>query len=262
MYQNKEPLKCDPPGTFREVIPHPGKQDRAVEKAIIMEHRFAFFFWMKWQNELREKEWLQQPAPTLVTIDWHRDMAPPPEEQKKQLRQLDPANLSDVANYVWARFDQTNDGHILCAAWLNIIGDVILLKNSASEMTDTFVDFERNEHRVYEFREYDRFEEFLLSRDDQNIFFDIDLDYFIHGKGSTLYPETFQRYSDTEIKNIIDPDNAGFKHILPHIDGVTIAQEPSYCGGISNSCQIMEVVHSQLFDRQHHWKHLSEEAES
>lgn len=261
MYKNKEPLKCDPPGTFREVIPHPGSEDRAIEKAIIMEHRFAFFFWMKWHNELRAKDWLHQPTPTLVTIDWHRDMAPPPEEQKKRLQQLDQSNLSDVANYVWARFDQTNDGHILCAAWLNLIGDIILLKNSASEMQDTFIDCNKNEHTIYEFRDYSRFEDFLLQREDKNIFFDIDLDYFIHGKGSTLYPETFERYTDEEIKNIIGYNKAGFQHILPKIDGMTIAQEPSYCGGIANSCHIMKVVHSQLFDQENHWKHLSKKTD-
>lgn len=257
MYEHKEPLKCDPPGTFREVIPHPGGEDRAIEKAVIMEHRFAFFFWMKWRNELRENNWLQQPAPTLITIDWHRDMAPPPESQREKLQELDQSNLSDIANYVWAQFDQTNDGHILCAAWLNLIGDIILLKNSASQMQDTFTDYNGNTHTIYEFRDYHRFEEFLIQREDHNIFFDIDLDYFIHGKGGTLYPENFDRYTDKEIKEIIDHNNAAFKHILPSIDGVTIAQEPSYCGGIANSCHIMNVVHSQLFDTENHWKHLA-----
>lgn len=257
MYENVEPLQCDPPGTYREVIPHPGGYDQNIEKAVIMEHRFAFFFWMKWRNTLREEKRLRQPAPTLVTIDWHRDLAPPGEDQKEQLLELDQSNLSDISNYVWARFDQTNDAHILCATWLNLVGDVILLKNSASQMQHTVTDHRGNQHNIYEFRAFDQFQDFMLDREDKNIFFDIDLDYFIHGKGSEFYSEDFSRYSDEEIKQIINPRHPVFNHILPKIDGLTLAQEPGYCGGIRNSCHIMEVLHSQLFDDQKQWKHLA-----
>lgn len=262
MYDNVEPHKCDPPGTFREMVSHPAGNDHTIEKAIIMEHRFAFFFWMKWRNELQDSGLLDQGMPTLITIDWHRDLAPPPDEQKEKLENLDQNNLSDISNYVWAQFDQTNDGHILCAAWLNLIGDIILLKNSADEMQDTFIDKDGNEHTIFEFREYSRFKEFLLQRNDQNIFFDIDLDYFIHGKGQRFYSEEFSRYTDDEIKDVIDPHNSLFKHILPTIDGMTVALEPGYCGGISNSCKIMDIVNSQLFDDHNEWKHLSKTSES
>lgn len=258
MYDNKEPLKCDPPGTFREVIVHPGGHDRVIEKAVIMEHRFAFFFWMKWKRALKKRNWLEQPAPTLITIDWHRDLAPPPDDQKKRLKKLRYANLSDISNYVWAQFDQTNDGHIFCAAWLNLIGDIILLKNSAGEMQDSFTDSGGNNHTIYEFREYNRFEDFVCNRNDQNIFLDIDLDYFIHGKGNVFYPGTFEPYSEEEIKSVVDYDHPVFKHMLPNIDGLTLAQEPSYCGGIANSCYIMKIVNEQLFDEQNDWRHLKE----
>lgn len=227
-----------------------------IEKAIIMEHRFAFVFWMKWYHTLRKEAWLEQSAPTLVTIDWHRDLAPPTDEMKEQLNQLDQSNLSDASNFVWARFDQTNDGHVLCAAWLNLIGDIILLKNTGRQQKDSFTDVDGVNHTIFEFREYEQFEEFLLQRDDKNIFLDIDLDYFIHGKGNRYYSDDFSRYSDEEIEQIINPDNPAFQHILPNINGITIAQEPGYCGGIRNSCHIMEVIHSQLFDERGEWKHL------
>ncbi|SHF92547.1 UPF0489 domain-containing protein [Fodinibius roseus] len=256
MYDNTEPFKCDPPGTFREIVAHPGGHNRVIEKAIMMEHRFAFVFWMKWKQALQQRGWLRQPAPTLVTIDWHRDLAPPGDHQKRGLEKLDLSNLSDTANYVWAQFDQTNDGHILCAAWLNLIGDIVLLKNSAGPLRDTFTDREDNSHRIFEFREYERFEEFLTGRDDHNVFLDIDLDYFIHGKGNVFYPGTFEPYSETEIKAVIDYQSPVFDYLLPRLEGLTIAQEPSYCGGITNSCSILKVVNSQLFDGQNNWKHL------
>lgn len=255
-YDNIEPQSCDPPGTFREVIAHPGGHDKTIEKAVIMEHRFAFFFWMKWCNKLRENSQLQQSAPTLITIDWHRDLAPPEEDQKEKLPGLDQSNLSDIANYVWAQFDQTNDGHILCAAWLNLVGDIILLKNSGGYQEDSFTDYEGNNHTIYEFKDFYELQEFVTERDDQNIFFDVDLDYFVHGKGKRFYSDDFHRYTDEEITEIIDYRHPVFQHILPNIDGVTLAQEPGYCGGIRNSCQIMEIIDSQLFDEENNWKHL------
>lgn len=258
MYENVEPFNCDPPGTYREPVPHPGGEDRDIEKAVIMEHRFAFFFWMKWRNLLREQGLLRQAAPTLITFDWHRDLAPPADDLKVDLLQLEQADYSEVSNFVWARFDQTNDGHILCATWLNLVGDVILLKNTSSQIRDRVLDHEGNEHGIYEFREFERFQDFVIDREDKNIFFDIDLDYFIHGKGQRHYSEDFHRYTDKEIKSIIDPRQPVFQHILPNIDGMTLAQEPGYCGGIRNSCHIMEILHAQLFDDRKQWKHLSQ----
>ncbi|MCW9705627.1 hypothetical protein [Fodinibius salsisoli] len=256
MPQIIDPENFDPPGTFRETIPHPAGHHRAIEKAIMMEHRFAFFFWMKWTRVLQSHSWLQQEAPTLVTIDWHRDLAPPTAEQKEGLDRLNSANLSEVAQYVWKKFDQTNDGHILCAAWLNLVGDIILLKNSADSMQHTFTDRNGHRHTIREFRELNQLENYLQQRKDKNIFLDVDLDYFIHGKGNIVYPDTFEPYSAQEIKAVIDYENKFFKYLLPRIDGMTIAQEPSYCGGIVNSCRIMEVVNSQLFDKNNNWRHL------
>lgn len=256
MYENIEPNSCNAPGTHLEEIAHAVDPNRSIDKAIIMEHRFAFFFWMKWRNLLRDKDLLKQSAPTLVTIDWHRDLAPVPDEQKATLEQLNQNNLSDVSNYVWAQLDQTNDGHIFCAAWLNLIGDIILLQNTTSYQESTFIDKGDNEHSVYEFQDFDQFQEYMTSREDENIFFDVDLDYFIHGKGKQRYSENFRRYSDDEIKQIIDPGHPVFEYMIPRIDGITLAMEPGYCGGIVNSCQIMDQFHSRLFTENNEWKHL------
>jgi hypothetical protein len=258
MYTNVDPKHCNPPGTFLQTVPDPGGSQRNIEKAIIMEHRFAFFFWMKWIQKLRDRSNSYQP-PALVTIDWHRDLAPPTDQLKTDLEQLDQSNLSDIANFVWARFDQTNDGHILCAAWLNLIGDVILLQNTTSKQQHTFHDMHGNSHTIYEFKAYSQFEEFLVDRNDNELFFDIDLDYFIHGKGSDQYSDDFHRYADEEIKRIMNVEKPAFRYLLPKIEGVTVALEPSYCGGIANSCHIMKVVQNQLFTSQNKWRHLSPE---
>ena len=257
MYENIEPNSCNPPGTHLEKISHAGEQSYSIEKAIIMEHRFAFFFWMKWRSQLHKKDLLNQSAPTLVTIDWHRDLAPVPDDQKEKLKQLDQNNLSDISNYVWAQLDQTNDGHILCAAWLNLIGDIILLQNTTGYQKNTFIDKDGNEHNIYEFRDFEQFQSFMIGRDDNNIFFDVDLDYFIHGKGKRHYSDDFERYSDAEIKDVVDRTHPVFEYMIPRTDGITLALEPGYCGGIVNACQIMDVFHSQLFTEQNEWKQPS-----
>lgn len=256
MYENTDPQNCNPPGTYLTQLPPPGNGNRSIEKAVMMEHRFAFFFWMTWRNQLRDGNTSGQQAPTLITIDWHRDFAPPAKEQKERLLELDQSKLSDVSNYVWAQFDQTNDGHILCATWLNLVGDVILLKNTAGEMQDTVVDHEGRKHTLYEFRDFNRFQDFILDRDDRHFFFDIDLDYFIHGKGKRHYSEDFSRYTDEEIKAVIDPRHPLFQDMLPKCEGITLAQEPGYCGGIVNSAHIMTVIHKQLFTSEGDWRHL------
>lgn len=256
MYDNIDPANCVPPGTFLVDVPHPSGRDASIQKAIIMEHRFAFFFWMKWRNSLSKTGGPNHSPPTLVTIDWHRDLASPGEKLKEELLELDQSNLSDAANFIWARFDQTNDSHILCATWLNLVGDVILLKNTASTMHDVVEDHQGNKHHIYEFREFDEFQDAMLERNDSQIFFDVDLDYFIHGKGQRHYSKDFHRYSDDEIKQIVDAELPVFQHILPKLEGITLAQEPGYCGGIQNSCHIMNVLHEQLFDGRKSWQHL------
>lgn len=256
MHTNIDAQNCSPPGTFCRNIPHPGDNSRDIEKAVIMEHRFAFFYWMKWKNMLEERNLLGDRSPMLFTVDWHRDLAPINNDKKERLQHLDQQNLSDAINFVWARLDQTNDGHILSAAWLNLIGDIVLLQNTTGQQHQTFTDKYGGEHHVYEFNDLQRLQEFMLSRDDQHIFFDVDLDYFIHGKGRRYYSKDFSRYSDDEIRAVINTELPLFQHILPKIEGITLAQEPGYCGGIVNSAQIMNVLHQQLFDEDSHWLHL------
>ena len=64
-------------------------------------------------------------------------------------------------------------------------------------------------------------------------------------------------YTDEEIRQVVDISKPVFQHILPNIEGVTIALEPGYCGGIVNSCQIMDQFHSQLFAENNEWKNIT-----
>lgn len=62
-----------PLGTYYDIISHPVDRRRAIEVAIVQDHRFAFFYWLKWRNKQAE----QPDPPTLISLDWHQDLAQP-----------------------------------------------------------------------------------------------------------------------------------------------------------------------------------------
>ena len=156
--KHTNPNHCDPPGAFREIISHPiFVESKAIEQATFKEHRFAFFYWYKWWKKLRKKYNIEKP-PTLITIDYHRDLAGPNDLEKDELLEINEFNESELAMFCWARMNTQNDGHILSAAYLNIIGDIILLKQQKGfdRKEDLyFVDHLDNKHNIYEFEEID-----------------------------------------------------------------------------------------------------------
>jgi len=94
-----------------------------------------------------------------------------------------------------------------------------------------------------------------------NIYFDIDLDYFTESDlSSGGGNEVALRLDD--IVNIISPTTELMQYLFQRMEGMTIATEPKWCGGIRNSNQIFEVLDETLFDHQllsknTKWKHLS-----
>ena len=125
-FKHSNPDYCDPPGAFRDILAHPfDKINKSIEKVVFKEHRFAFFYWVRWYRELLKKGRVINP-PLLVTIDYHRDLASS-ESEKEELNDIDKYNLAKLVQFCWTRMNPMNDGHILSAAYLNIIGDIVLL---------------------------------------------------------------------------------------------------------------------------------------
>ncbi len=251
-----DPDNITPPGAFVDILAHPvDRINKAIEKAVIKEHRFAFFYWMKWYKELIEKKKISNP-PLLVSIDYHTDLTTSESEQK-DLDGVENYNQADLALFCWAKMQPTNDGQILAAAYMNIIGDIVLLKRQHSIDGlggEPFVDKYGNPHNIFEFNDVKEFEKHLMGRDEKNVFFDIDLDYFIISEGNSTEKDSWEMMKKRNIKKIIRIKRPFILWILKRIEGFTIATEPDYCGGILKSCKILTIIEEQLFNKNGEWR--------
>lgn len=252
MHEHPDVVNLIPPGTYLETVTHPGDKSKTIELAVFKEHRFAFYFWNRWSFDLSDSS----KPPSLITIDWHRDLAPPSVKEQEILEELNLSDQQEVAKFIWSGLDTHNDSHLLSAAYLNIIGDIILLKNYGDETENTYVDSDGNNHKISEFKLFENFQKAILAHNSDRYFLDIDLDFFVKGKVSSHQLEEVTPYTDDEIAEIIDNSSPLFKHLFPRLEGLTIATEPRYCGGILKSNRIMEAVLGRLFTDDLQWKHL------
>ncbi|HEY4262489.1 MAG TPA: hypothetical protein VGM98_20170 [Schlesneria sp.] len=116
----------DPPGCLSDFLEHPDPQyrnTRSVEVGFVLEHRFAFYYWIKCKQELQRRRTNpnvsdeQFTPPDLVTWDWHDDVGGECDFIEKELIQLNQADQQEVAFFCWAGLRQINDGH--CASALS-----------------------------------------------------------------------------------------------------------------------------------------------
>src|SRR5437867_2965338 len=103
-YYNQRNQHTNPPGTYIEILSTPLSQDEAIEVAILNEHRFAFYYWLKWTNNLISKKKINNP-PSLITIDWHNDLAKLSGVEKKFLDNLNQTNLEEVSFFAWSKLN-------------------------------------------------------------------------------------------------------------------------------------------------------------
>ena len=121
-FRNPEIVR--PPNSLYQIVAHPvHHQSRAIELALFNDHRYAFYYWNKWLQEQKKRNHLASP-PALVSLDWHQDLCHPCETERECLQNLDLKNKGDVAFFTWAKMNPLNDGHILSAAYLNIVGNI------------------------------------------------------------------------------------------------------------------------------------------
>lgn len=233
-----------PPGTYYDIIAHPTDAAKAIEVAIVQDHRFAFFYWLKWRNEQDN----QPNPPTLVSLDWHQDLCPPCDLECEWLHELDTEDYKAVAIFCWEKLHCANDGHILAAAYLNLIGDIHVVQKQRDEQPEDFVDFEGRKHVV---RCYESTEDLIKAvscQDHELVILDIDLDFFTESPDSCGGGPNVQLVAEGDIQVCLDPENEFMSWVMPRMLGMTIATEAEFCGGIVNSNYLFDILSKTLFD--------------
>ena len=252
-----------PPGSDVEFLSHPAKQNGVIELALFQEHRYAFFYWLIWTRE-------SNIVPCLVSYDWHRDLCFPSDNEKKWLDKLDQSNNGDVALFCWAKLNGNNDGHILSAAYLNLIGNIYVLcrqgKYDRDWQDEQLIDKYGNIHLIKKFKSPETLEEYLNTTNETDVYFDIDLDYFTLNNPYNGQGKKFTYMKREDIFGLLSPKNLLIKWIFDRICGFTIATEPEHCGGLLKSNKLLNTISSiyfkpEIFAKNCDWKHKKRENE-
>ena len=247
MINFRNPYHIEPPGVSRQILSHPINGSEAIELAVFQEHRYAFFYWNKWMRKNGTKT-----PPCLVSLDWHQDLCYPCETEREWLDELDLTSDADVSLYSWAKLAGNNDGHILCGAYLNLIGDIYVHCRQApfhnawkdEELIDTY----GNKHTIKKFRTYETLQESLLASSETSVFFDIDLDFFSLKNGLSDGSFEFTYLQEQEIRTMLDKDNPLISWVFERLKGFTIATEPEHCGGLLQSNRFLNLISEIYFE--------------
>lgn len=264
-FRNPEIVR--PTGSLYEILAHPKYHEaKAIELATFNEHRYAFFFWNKWMKEIKKKKENASP-PALVSLDWHQDLVYPSATEKKWLRDLNLKNNADVSLFSWANLNPLNDGHIMSAAYLNLIGNVYLNcrqgKFEDDWLDESIEDIYGNVHVVKKYREFSDLENSLLNTTEESVFFDIDLDFFTLKNGLSDGRFKFTYLSDKTVKEYLSLERPLIKWVFERLAGFTIALEPEHTGGLLKSNKYLTMIDKLyfkpgLFSHNSNWRHVTE----
>lgn len=259
MIEFRNPFSVRPPGSLVEILSHPFRENDSMELAIFQEHRYAFFYWLKWTRNLKLKS-----PPCLVSLDWHQDLCFPCDTEKEWLEKLDQSNNGEIAVFSWAKLAGNNDGQILSAAHLNLIGNIYVLCRQEdfgeSWEDEKFIDFQGNTHSIKKFKTIEQLEKHLIMSKEQHVYFDIDLDYFTINNPLNGAGEEFSYMKENEIIALLLPEKPLIKWIFERLEGFTIATEPEHCGGLLKSNKLLDIINKvyfkpDLFTNESDWKH-------
>jgi hypothetical protein len=239
-----------PPGSNLTLCKHPSGRDECVDVAVVDEHRFAFHYWMR---HMQEAKYRTQPecgdsetmsdAPLLISLDWHNDVGCEGDYSEGELEALDPSNPNELALFSWLGLPANNDGHILPAVYLDAISDVHVVTEHQARSPFSISDRSKKPHKVNYHVSIENLLDKLREEDKRRIVLDIDLDFFAiyeRDQFKSLVP-------DDQIEEVLSPRGEFMRTVLPRLCAMTIALEPKYCGGFSNSFHILDILNRVLF---------------
>ncbi|KLU67831.1 hypothetical protein DEAC_c02380 [Desulfosporosinus acididurans] len=230
------------PGTFNYIL-HNDYNDKVVNVSVLNEHRFAFYYWTKWASLQAENV-----PSTLVSLDWHQDLAPLSEMECDDLTALNRDDFNEVGIFTAYKLNPCNDGQILAAAYLNLVSKIyVLCKQREYDDIFPFTDYLGKKHNGKVFYTIDELIDCLKKDDINSIYFDIDLDYFTESKDACGGGVDVKLVNDEEVVKTISPHSPLMQLILPKLKGMTIALEPDFCGGLRNSNHLFNILDNNLF---------------
>jgi len=263
-FRNPEIVR--PPGSLYEILAHPiHHETKAIELATFNEHRYAFFFWNKWLKEIKKKD-VNATPPALVSLDWHQDLVYLCDTEKEWLKELNLKSNGDVSFFSWAKLNPLNDGHIISAAYLNLVGNVYVnCRQGTFEddwLDESIEDIYGNVHLIKKYREFSELETSLLNGEEESVFFDIDLDFFTIKNGLSDGKFKFTYLPDKTIKEYLSPGRPLIKWIFERLAGITIALEPEHTGGLLKSNKYLAMIDKLyfkpgLFSYNCNWRHVT-----
>lgn len=254
--------KSYPPNSIDNYLAHPNGRNKSMQIAIFNHHRFAFYYWCQWKKELIKDE--NKINIDLISFDWHQDLAYPESIEKTELENIEIDSSFEVSFFSAFRLNALNDTHIMSAVYLDLVNDVWVLcrqKPFHDAWEDEYLeDYRGKKHTIRKFKTEEELKKALFLSNVQNVFFDIDLDYFT--LNNNIEPTVKYRYmKDVEIKNLISYENELIKWIFERVEGITIALEPEFTGGISKSLKYLSLIEKLWFNKpignwDIEWKHL------
>ncbi|OJW81537.1 MAG: hypothetical protein BGO69_09130 [Bacteroidetes bacterium 46-16] len=241
------PSFLEPPGCRSEGFNHPSRNGTVIKLALFQEHRFAFYYWLKWTQKLNGV------IPSLITFDWHQDLCPPYKDQIPELKKLRIDDPVEVALYTWGKLSHDNDVQIHAALKHNMLKDIYVIcrQDANRKPIDTLKDFKGSIHKIHIFKSVDDFVKYLPSISDEQVYLDIDLDYFTLSNPLSMsnpFPEKhFTFMKKKEIVDMLSVDNPMIEWIFKRLAGITIATEPEFCGGLKQSNYFLNIIDELYF---------------
>jgi len=237
----------NPPGCLNSYLAHPSGNRTSIPFALMQEHRFAFYYWSKWTQELNGS------IPSLVTFDWHQDLSVPYKDQVPELKRLKIDNRVEVALYTWGKLSHFNDVQIHAAVKHNMLKDVYVIcrQDVNRKEHDILKDFEGRDHYIHIFKSVEAFKNHLPKIQDNKIYLDIDLDYFTYSNPLSVknpFPnKAFTYMKKSEVIKLLSIENPMVQWLFERLAGFTMATEPEFCGGLNKSNYYLNVIDQLYF---------------
>lgn len=253
-----------PSNSMHQILLHPANNGRVIELGLFNHHRTAFYYWTKWKNEISKKN---KPSEIdLISYDWHQDLAYPDEYTKKQLSEINLSNLFEVSFYSSYKLNPLNDNHIMAAVYLDILNNVWVLCRQGTfqnDWEDEYIDdCNGKQHIIRKFKTEEALKTAITKAKIESVFFDIDLDYFTLTNNLDM-TQRLKYMKDINVRNLMSYDNDLIKWIFKRTDGITIALEPEYTGGITKSLKYLSMIEKLWFDKSLgnwdvNWRHIKD----